>query len=149
MVATPIFGPNGTVQIYQGHDELSTIYGTANAAGPPQDYQGKFMADDFADKFSTPVVHVRWWGSYHNDVINPNLPVNKFLIAFESDIPKTTANQFSQPGSVLQFDVVNRAPVIAGPGSGQFTEKLIRGPDPIVGESLYEYNAELHLNSNF
>ena len=27
-------------------------------------YQGQYMADDFADHFTTPVVHVRWWGSY-------------------------------------------------------------------------------------
>jgi hypothetical protein len=149
MIATPIVNSQGLVQIYQGHDEISTIYATSNAAQPPQDYQGRFMADDFGDKLSSPVLHVRWWGSYHIDLINPNMPVNKFLIAFESDVPKSTANAFSQPGSVLKFDVVNRAPVISGPGSGEFTEKLIRGPDPLLNESLYEYNAELHLNNSF
>jgi hypothetical protein len=35
------------------------------------------------------------------------------------------------------------------PGSGTFTEKLIRGPDPILGESLYEYNAELYFDKPF
>jgi hypothetical protein len=53
------------------------------------------------------------------------------------------------PGNVLMADVVNRAAVISGPGSGQFTEKLIRGPDPVLGESLYEYNAELNLGHEF
>jgi hypothetical protein len=48
---------------YYGHDELSTA--TRTSANAP--WQGTFMADDFADKFSTPVVHVRWWGSYLND----------------------------------------------------------------------------------
>lgn len=150
MINTTVVDSTGTVGVYQGHDELSTLYGFGNAAQPPVDYSGRFMADDFADNFNTPVVHVKWWGSYHNDFINPNMPVNRFLIAFESDIP---ANQnpagYSQPGQVLQFDVVNRAPVIAGPGSGTFTEKLIRGPDVQLNESLYEYNAELHLNREF
>src|SRR5215210_7413925 len=62
MVNTAITG-----QIYFGHDELSTAYGVGNAANPPINYRGTFMADDFADKFSTPVVHVTWWGSYLND----------------------------------------------------------------------------------
>lgn len=150
MIATTVVDTTGQTGVYYGHDELSTLYGFGNAAQPPFDYSGRFMADDFADNFNTPVVHVKWWGSYHNDFINPNMPVNRFLIAFESDIP---ANQnpagYSMPGSVLQFDVVNRSPVISGPGSGEFTEKLIRGPDPILGESLYEYNAELHLGREF
>src|SRR5436190_13323596 len=79
MIATPIVNSQGLVQIYQGHDETSTIYGTGNAASPPQDYQGRFMADDFGDKLSSPVLHVRWWGSYHINLINPQMPVNKFL----------------------------------------------------------------------
>lgn len=150
MIATTVVDTTGQAGVYQGHDEWSTLYGFGNAAQPPQDYSGRFMADDFADKFNTPVVHVKWWGSYHNDFINPQMPVNRFLIAFESDIPASqNPAGYSIPGSVLQFDVVNRAPVIAGPGSGTFTEKLIRGPDPILGESLYEYNAELHLGREF
>ena len=73
-------------QIYFGHDELSTAYGVGNAASPPTNYRGTFMADDFADKFSTPVVHLTWWGSYMNDTgPPPQPPVQKFLIAFESD----------------------------------------------------------------
>lgn len=149
MVATTIVDTTGTTGVYQGHDEWSTAYGFTTAAGqPPQDYSGRFMADDFADNLSSPVVHVKWWGSYHNDVINTQMPVDKFLIAFESDIPASqNPAGYSLPGQVLQFDVVNRGPL--APGSGTFTEKLIRGPDPILGESLYEYNAELHLNRAF
>src|SRR6187397_2814123 len=99
MIATPIINSQGQVQTFLGHDELSTAYGFGTAVGPPQDYQGRFMADDFGDKLSSPVVHVKWWGSYHNDFINPQMPVNKFLIAFESDIPATPGG-FSRPGSV-------------------------------------------------
>jgi hypothetical protein len=148
MNATPIVNSQGISQIYGGHDELSTAYGFPNAAaGGITQYDGKFMADDFADKLSTPVVHVRWWGSYHNNIVNTQFPVNKFLIAFESDVPAPTPG-FSSPGQVQQLDVVDRA-LSLSTGSGQFTEKLIRGPDPIFNESLYEYNAELHLNKSF
>src|SRR5258708_893312 len=50
MLHTPLPGPNGTVQFYNGHDELSTAYGFVNAASPViTSYDGRFMADDFAD----------------------------------------------------------------------------------------------------
>ena len=54
MVGTVL--PDGTR--YFGHDELSTAYWNPDMNG----YKGTFMADDFADRFNTPVVHVTWWG---------------------------------------------------------------------------------------
>lgn len=147
MIATPIPDNNGTVTTYMGHDELSTAYGFAQPGAVPQVYQGKFMADDFADNLSSPVVHVKWWGSYKNDFIHPQMPVNKFLISFESDVPQGPNNPYSHPGTPLLNQVVTRGAL--APGSGTFTEKVIRGPDPILNESLYEYNAELHLNLDF
>src|SRR5262245_943972 len=62
MSATTVAG-----QVYFGHDQLSTAYGVGNTTNPPLNYQGTFMADDFADKFTTPVVHITWWGSYLNN----------------------------------------------------------------------------------
>ena len=61
-------GRYGGSNTYYGHDELSTAYGVGNAASPPVNYRGEFMADDFADTFPTPVVHITWWGSYLNDM---------------------------------------------------------------------------------
>ena len=62
--------------IYNGHDSPSTGYPAVLPNGTPG-YQGGFFADDFADKVSTPVVHVKWWGSYIN---NPNnTPLTQFL----------------------------------------------------------------------
>jgi hypothetical protein len=135
--------------IYFGHDELSTAYGVGTTANPPLNYDGTFMADDFADNFSSPVVHVTWWGSYiddNNAAIPPQAKVQKFLIAFESDIPAQPGG-FSRPGTVLQYDVVTAGPL--SPGSGTFTETLVRGPDPVLGEALYKYNAELNLGHEF
>ena len=96
MVATAVQG-----QIYFGHDELSTAYGVSNTAGPPLNYQGTFMADDFSDNFNTPVVHVTWWGSYLNDnnAAAPQPHVQKFLIAFESDNPATPG----QPSTPIRY----------------------------------------------
>ncbi|RIK80412.1 MAG: hypothetical protein DCC67_09410 [Planctomycetota bacterium] len=148
MVNTTIVDATGVVNVYGGHDELSTAYGFADpTTGAIPIYQGKFMADDFADNLNSPIVHVKWWGSYYNDVINPNFPVNKFLISFEADVPQGPNTPFSHPGQPLLNQVVFRGPI--APGSGTFTEKLIRGPDPVVNESLYEYNAELHLGKEF
>jgi hypothetical protein len=97
-----IYPPSGTPtggQPFPGHDEWSTAI-NGNAAMP--DYRGTFAADDFADNFSTPVVHIRWWGSYdQNSNITLNSSVQKFLISFESDVPAGPAPSFSQPGTPL------------------------------------------------
>ncbi len=144
MIATPIAGEDGTTMIYWGHDEESTIYRQL-----PQDpalpihYQGIFMADDFADRSKDPVVHIKWWGSYlQGEPDAGSLGVRDFLIVFESDKPAGTfPGDFSRPDQPLLTQVVRRGPL--GIESGTFTETWIRGPDPILGEALYEYNAEL------
>jgi hypothetical protein len=147
---TKIPTPNGTVESFWGHDELSTAYSVFGAGGPAP-YRGTFMADDFADKFSTPVVHVKWWGSYLNDITG-QFPVDKFLISFESDVPEGPNNPFSRPGTPLLNQIVRRlgpspAPVFPAPGT--FTEKPISAGGPPLNETLYEYNAELHLDKHF
>src|SRR5436305_1005722 len=48
--ATPVAGA-----LFWGHDELSTA--TLGATGANV-YRGTFMADDFSDKVSQPVVHI-------------------------------------------------------------------------------------------
>lgn len=136
MVATAV--PPGGL-IYYGHDEFSTAYGPSDPLGSP--YQGRFMADDFADRFDTPVVHLRWWGSYMGQEHIYGTGVKRFYIGFESDVPASPTNPFSHPGTPLLEQFVTKGPL--APGSGTFTETLIRGPDPLIGESLYEYNAEL------
>jgi hypothetical protein len=148
MINRPIADTSGLVQTYQGHDELSTVYGYGDFLHPVQNYQGRFMADDFADNFNSPVVHVKWWGSYRNDHIESNMAVNRFLISFESDKPAGAGQTFSSPDQPLLNQTVTRALTLT-PGSGTYTEKLIRGPDPLLHESLFEYNAELHINKPF
>ena len=146
MDATAITSPNGTVQRFWGHDEMSTAYSTVGATGPTP-YRGTFMADDFADKFDSPIVHVKWWGSYLNNFVSPSFPVDKFLISIESDVPAGPNNPFSHPGQPLLNQIVTRGPI--SPGSGTFTERPISGGGPPLNETLYEYNAELHLGKEF
>ncbi|MFO0898378.1 MAG: PEP-CTERM sorting domain-containing protein [Pirellulales bacterium] len=134
MVATPVGG-----SLYYGHDELSTA--VRSVTGAPT-YTGVFMADDFADKVDSDIVHVRWWGSYLHQQQQP-LGVKDFLVAFESDVPAGPSNPFSRPGDLLSAQILTAGPL--APGSGTFTEKLLRGPDPVLGEALYEYNGELKL----
>ena len=96
-----VTGLDGVVQPYWGHDEYSTAQGTTDPATGEIIYQGRFMADDFADEVDRPVVHVKWWGSYINGIGEPDAGaaggVRKFLIAFEEDAV-VTPNRFSQPG---------------------------------------------------
>ncbi len=156
MDGTPIVtGTDGTVTPFFGHDELSTAYSefTSGPTGAPVAtgrYIGQFMADDFADNFNTPVVHVKWWGSYLNNEARE--AVDKFLISFETDIPDTDNDphggpDFSKPGIPLLNQIVTEGPLF--PGSGTFTEKPISPGGPPLGEELYEYNAELHLGKEF
>lgn len=149
MNGTPIVNATGGTTPYWGHDELSTAY-SVGATTQQRIYQGVFMADDFADKFNSPVVHVKWWGSYLNNFQTPEYPVDKFLISFESDIPQSPNNPFSRPGEPLLNQIVRRVP-IGGltPGSGTYTEKLVGPGGPPLSEALYEYNAELHLGKEF
>ena len=140
---TPLGLTPGTA--FPGHDVPSTAYpvsGTTNV------YSGTYAADDFADKFNTPIVHVQWYGSYLNNVI-PTTGTNQFLIAFESDVPASPSTGVnSHPGSVLSSQIVNNsggAPL--APGSGLFTETPVANLSN--GEVLYKYNAELNLNQQF
>lgn len=125
----------GAVGVYYGHDELST----ARLVPSTGAYTGMFMADDFADKFATPVVHVRWWGSYLNGTVGNGVP--QFLVAFESDVPAVPGASPSHPGQVLLSETVVRGPL--APGSGTFTEVLKSPGGAPLNEALYEYNAEL------
>ena len=128
---------------YFGHDELSRAYLDGNI------YYGQFMADDFADEFNTPVVHVKWWGSYINgvgepDAVNADGGVQRFLISFESDVPDPNPNEpdtFSQPGDPILNQVVSRGDL--SPKSGTFTETRISDGGAPLHETLYQYNAEL------
>jgi hypothetical protein len=151
MDGTTITNPNGNTERYWGHDEVSTAYGFGPGPSLPQLYQGRFMADDFADKFSSPVVHVKWWGSYLNNLVTPNTPVDKFLISFERDVPASRDNPFSRPGEPLLNQIVRRVPAGGAltPGSGLFTEAPVSGGGPPLNERLSEYNAELHLGKEF
>lgn len=152
---------DGTVigdRLYWGHDELSTAVrvipnGDALVNGDPNDvgglYRGVFMADDFADPFATPVVHVKWWGSYLNQpTFNGVGGVTKFLISFESDVPGGVAHpvdrsvtDFSRPGLPILNQIVTLGPL--APKSGTFTETAISPGGSPLFETLFEYNAEL------
>lgn len=123
--------------IYPGHDELSTAYSVVDANGVLQGWQGNFMADDFADKFSTPIVHISWWGSYLNNYVDGG--IQHFLISIESDVPQIPGTvSFSHPGTPLLSQIVSIGG--AAPTPGTFTEALVTASP---SESLYKYNAEL------
>ncbi|MCC7084915.1 MAG: hypothetical protein IT427_07900 [Pirellulales bacterium] len=142
-VADPATGQ--TVDMtYWGHNELSTAYGRPNPSGGLPVYVGTFMADDFADKFSSPIVHVKWWGSY--PTYNPDFPVNRFLISFETDVPAQPGS-FSHPGQPLLNQIVERGPLSIG--SGTFTETPFSPGGPPLNEQVFQYNAELALNLPF
>lgn len=143
---TPVTNTTGQLLgVFHGHDEFSTAY--VNAA--TQTYTGGYMADDFSDKVSTPVVHIKWWGSYLQP---PTSNVQKFFIAFESDVPAVPP-QGGLPGTPSHPDT-SVPPLLSqivtlgalSPGSGTFTETL----QTVVpgGEDLYRYNAELAVPFN-
>lgn len=152
MLNTTLVGQDGNTEVFHGHDELSTAYRYVNPTDNSLGYRGQFMADDFADRFDSPVVHVKWWGSYlHRPSILPeNEGVRRFLISFESDIPRdpNNPNSFSRPGEPLRNQIVTvDADGVLTPGEGTFTEREV-APISVDGP-IYEYNAELHLDKPF
>ena len=120
---------------FWGRDERSTAYLNTTGTG----YTGGYVADDFSDKVSTPIVHVQWWGSYANDYLGvvPGGGVNQFMISFATDVPATNGVP-SHPGTWLSSEIVNLGGL--SPGSGTYTEKIV---NPAPGDDLYVYNAEL------
>ncbi|MBI2823499.1 MAG: PEP-CTERM sorting domain-containing protein [Planctomycetia bacterium] len=137
MIATPLPNEAGQQQLYFGHDELSTLQRSPTGGSL---FTGTFMADDFADKVESDIVHVRWWGSYIGDPSGTaHVPVNAFLVVFEEDVAADADHPFSHPGKPLSAQIVT--PGALTPGT--FVETGIRGPDPLLFESLYQYNAEL------
>lgn len=149
MLNTPLVGSDGNVEFFNGHDELSTAYRYEDPTNNTQGYRGTFMADDFADRFDSPVVHVKWWGSYlHRPSILQDEGVRQFLISFESDIQQSPTNPFSRPGEPLLNQIVTfDADGVLTPNEGTFTEKEV-WPTSVDGP-IYEYNAELHLDKEF
>jgi hypothetical protein len=144
----PLPGGPGT---FNGHDELSTAYDVVSPSGNLLGYSGSFMADDFADEFTSPVVHVKWWGSYMNQATGVVPRVQQFLISFEEDVPFPSPENnlpFSHPGEPLLNQIVTRdTDGVLTKGSGTFTERLYH-PTSIDGP-IFEYNAELHLGEDF
>jgi hypothetical protein len=144
MVETEVEG-----NVYYGHDELSTLYNQSQIGQEPgmpiqypAVYAGQYMADDFADPFRTPVLHVQWWGSYMSN--EANIPIDKFLIVFETDVPVGSADnlyEYSHPGEPILSQVVTRGPL--SPGSGTFEELSVHPGGPPADEELFMYNAEL------
>ncbi len=136
---------------YHGHDEFSTAYGVPDALGNVTLYVGNYMADDFADEFKTPVVHLKWWGSYLDRPAGDTRQVKQFLISFEKDVPLGDPNNifdFSHPGDPLLNQIVSLdTDGVLTAGSGTFTEKEV-WPVSVDGP-IYEYNAELHLGKEF
>lgn len=119
--------------LFPGHDEPSTAMFTPTTG----EYTGPFAADDFADKLSTPIVHLDWWGSY---LQNPNgNQVQQFLISFESDVPVGPAGNFSTPGRVLSSQIVTLGGAPTAPGT--FTQTPAFSTS--TAEPLFLYNAEL------
>jgi len=105
-------------------------------------YKGCYAADDFADKVDTPVICIRWWGSYIGQQFPNGIPamhaVPKFLIVFETDVPATT-NMPGHPGTPILSQIVDRT-AIGGLIPGTFTEM----PFAIGGcEDTFQYEAKL------
>jgi len=150
MIATEIGkDASGAPTVYYGHDEISTAWWWIEPGIEPV-YSGTFMADDFADNYDRNIVHVRWWGSYPNRPAGDDRTADKFLIAFEHDVPKGADPIypfFSHPDCVNQpisTQIVQRDPDGAlAPLEGTFTERLIHNGGHPLNEALYEYNAEL------
>jgi hypothetical protein len=134
---------------YYGHDSVSTAYSRYNFQNPlgPQliGYQGCFRADDFADYADTPAICVKWWGSYLNNEIHQ--PVEKFLIAFEKDVPAGVTGPFSHPGTVLSSEIVHQNTSSSATcdtlNPGEYIERIISPGGPPCDEELYEYCAVL------
>ncbi|MBL7215623.1 MAG: DNRLRE domain-containing protein [Phycisphaerae bacterium] len=130
---------------YWGHDELSTAYSMYDDTGQPLNaYEGCYMADDFADLEHSPVIKVKWWGSYlENEIMDPG--VNRFLIAFEKDVAADEPGNpvtYSHPGDVILTQFVHLSSTVPL-NPGEYSETWISYGGAPCNENLYEYEAVL------
>src|SRR5260221_11257807 len=79
-----ILPPGSVPAPWPGHDEVSTAYLTNG-----NQYIGQYMADDFCDLRSTPIVHVMWGGAYMSNLAGG---VPTFLIMFHTEVSATATN---------------------------------------------------------
>ncbi len=140
-------GPDVQNPSYWGHDEVSTAYMVYDDAVGPLDFEGCYMADDFADYEDSPVIKLRWWGSYLEEKIDTE-HVQQFLIAFEKDIPAVGQPGGvdyipSHPGDVLYSEIVNLNSAALPLNPGEFTETFFSSGGPPCNEALWEYEALL------
>ena len=129
-----------------GMDVLDTLQPFAPVPPGPQ---WKTLADDFLCTQSGPITDAHIWGSWLNNVLptNPNGVADpgaiQFKVSFWTDVPKSAANPFSQPGNLLwtgtfspgQFQV---SPIVL-PSQEQFYDPngaQIIGTD----NAIYQYN---------
>ena len=134
---------------YWGHDELSTAWrDPEDTTFPPHFFQGCYMADDFADLEHSPVIKIKWWGSYLENFYDPpSIQVDRFLIAFEKDVPAVgipgeAGYVPSHPGEVLLTQFVHRDfDGVLTPG--EFSEVNISPGGPPCNEMLFEYESVL------
>ena len=114
MDGTPITSPNGTVQRFWGHDELSTAYSTLVATGPDTVSRHVHGGRLRRQIQHSPVVHVKWWGSYLNNFVSPTFPIDKFLISFESDVPAGAEQSVQPSGAAAVEPNRRRGPLAPG-----------------------------------
>jgi hypothetical protein len=70
--------------------------------------------------------------------------VQRFLIAFEEDVPQSDNNPFSHPGLPKLTQIVSRTLGPLAAASGNFTEQAVPSGAGAI-EQLFQYNAELAL----
>jgi len=88
-------------------------------------------ADDFLSNSSQSITDVRWWGSY----LTPSggcRSINGFSIRFYSDVPASSAGEFSHPGDLLYQSHINN-----------YSNETLYGYSANDKTNIYQYDAKL------
>ena len=127
-----------------GMDVLDTIQPIS-----PIPSQWKTLADDFLCTQSGPITNAHIWGSWLGDQVPvnsngvPNAGALQFHIQFWSDVPKSTTNAFSHPGTLQWTGSFGPGQFTVNPNVGSANETFF---DPNLGQNIgtdthvYQYN---------
>ncbi|MHC4675319.1 MAG: DUF7901 domain-containing protein [Planctomycetota bacterium] len=128
--------PNNEIPVYCGWDEPSYL---ADLAGAPL---MRVVADDYRCLGTMPVTSLHWWGSYVGWLgSEPPLPeVDSWLIGFWSNVPESTANDFSYPEELLKYV---RVPADRVEVEMVGWDEFPLDPD-LFPETCFQYYVELH-----
>jgi len=126
---------------------VNATWQASQTGGPNYPYM-KVLADDFQCTQTGPITDVHIWGSWLNDVVDPNVV---FKLSFHKDIPGGATNP-SQPGDQIWMGTFAPGRYLARPWATSPGEPFFDpNTNSIIGQdnTIWQYNFDIPVTEAF